>query len=415
LVVTEPVVIDVADAVAPDHSDFAAAYPAVEHLTGAPANYYLEASRGCWWGERRHCVFCGIHTSAIQFRQKSAERVLAEVTDLLARHRTFRFVLADTILAKEHFAELLPQLEQLRSEHDFEYLLDVKSSLSKQEVYLLARSGCVALQLGIESLSDRLLRLMTKGNTALQQVQAIKWCAEAGMAPYYALLTHIVDERPEDYDEVLGFARYLVHLPPPRAVVPIELDRYAPYFREWQVRGFDHPRPQPWYRLMFGPDATDLEAFAYHFDGTHPSTDGPELVERRAALYRFVTEQWVPDHASTRLTYRAGRGWLRLTRKHGGSVERRDIEGPAAALYRACDELRTGRDLRAQFADDLGPDQVDRLLGEWREQGLLVKARGRDVHLALATDERPLRARSDLGPAAGGSAVSHQPLAVVAG
>lgn len=419
VVATAPRVVTMADTVRPDHTDFARAYPAVEALTGAPANFYLEASRGCWWGEKRHCVFCGIHTSAIEFRTKPAHRVLDEITDLLGRHRTFRFVLADTILAKEHFGELLPRLEALRAEHDLEYLLDVKSSLSKQDVYLLARSGCVALQLGIESLSDRLLRLMAKGNTALQQIQAIKWCAEVGIRPAYALLTHVAGEEPDDYDEMLGFARLMVHLPPPGAVAPIELDRYSPYFREWEARGFERPTPQPWYRLMFGPDGTDLESFAYHFDGVHPSTAAPGLAERRAELGSFVRDHWAPEHATTRLTYRAGRGWLRLVRRRGVDVETIDLEGAAAALYRACDKLRTGRELRDRFAEDLGPGGVDRALAEWREQGLLVQARGRDVHLALALDARSFRARADLPDADQSNDVAVRPpprlLSVVAG
>ena len=45
------------------------------------------------------------------------------------------------------------------------------------------------------------------------------WFAEAGIHPYYFILTHVVDEEVEDYDETLDMIRNLAHLPPPATVI----------------------------------------------------------------------------------------------------------------------------------------------------------------------------------------------------
>ena len=35
-----------------------------------------ETARGCWWGERQHCTFCGLNGATMAFRSKTPERVL---------------------------------------------------------------------------------------------------------------------------------------------------------------------------------------------------------------------------------------------------------------------------------------------------------------------------------------------------
>ena len=395
VVATERELIGMADAVAPDHTDFVRAYSPVEAATGEPANLYLEASRGCWWGERRHCTFCGIHTTAITFREKSADRVLDEITDLLERHRVFRFVLADTILSRQHFETLLPRLEALRAEHDLEYLLDVKSPLSRDDAALLARSGCTALQIGIEALSDRLLRLMQKGNTALQQIQSIRFCTEVGILPFYAILTNVIGESVEDYEETLAHARAMRHLAPPSGVFPIEINRYAPYHDQWRELGFDRPEPAPYYRLMFGPDRTDLDRFAYHFVGTHPDTRSSELDTARAELRAFVNHEWAPSWRERRSSFRVGRGFVRVVRADTGGSRReeRRLVGAEAQLFLACDQIATLRQLEERFDGILSGDRLRETLIGWCDAGLVVRSQRADVFLALPVAEHPLPSR----------------------
>src|ERR1041385_8129124 len=39
----------------------------------------IETSRGCWWGERQHCTFCGLNALDMKQRNKSADRVFDEI------------------------------------------------------------------------------------------------------------------------------------------------------------------------------------------------------------------------------------------------------------------------------------------------------------------------------------------------
>jgi ribosomal peptide maturation radical SAM protein 1 len=45
----------------------------------------IETGRGCWWGAKHHCTFCGLNGETMRFRAKSAERVLAELGEQARR------------------------------------------------------------------------------------------------------------------------------------------------------------------------------------------------------------------------------------------------------------------------------------------------------------------------------------------
>jgi len=45
----------------------------------------FETSRGCWWGEKHLCTFCGLNAETLTYRSKSAERVLSEIAAFCER------------------------------------------------------------------------------------------------------------------------------------------------------------------------------------------------------------------------------------------------------------------------------------------------------------------------------------------
>ena len=60
-----------------------------EQLQRSPLNSELERpllpvemSRGCWWGEKKQCVFCGNNESMITYRSKSSNSIVDEINCL---------------------------------------------------------------------------------------------------------------------------------------------------------------------------------------------------------------------------------------------------------------------------------------------------------------------------------------------
>ena len=58
---------------------------------------------------------------------------------------------------------------------------ETKANLSRDQVRTLAEARVNRIQPGIESLSDKSLRLMRKGSTKAVNLQLLRWCAEYGV------------------------------------------------------------------------------------------------------------------------------------------------------------------------------------------------------------------------------------------
>lgn len=97
----------------PDFSDFFAQHAASDVARKFhPPVALFETSRGCWWGEKHHCTFCGINGLSMAFRSKSPERAFAEIATLARDHGT-DLVNVDAILDHRYFTTLLPMLAAL--------------------------------------------------------------------------------------------------------------------------------------------------------------------------------------------------------------------------------------------------------------------------------------------------------------
>jgi radical SAM superfamily enzyme YgiQ (UPF0313 family) len=69
----------------------------------------METARGCWWGDKHHCTFCGIDFP-LRFRSKSPARALDEVVALRDRYDARLFVMTDPILDMRYFRDFIPGL-----------------------------------------------------------------------------------------------------------------------------------------------------------------------------------------------------------------------------------------------------------------------------------------------------------------
>ena len=107
---TAPAVTDLDALPYPDFSDFFAQMARSRFHNEWQPSVFVETSRGCWWGERMHCTFCGLNGATMSYRSKSAPRALAELTHLAESHKGCDIQVVDNILDLKYFKTLLPEL-----------------------------------------------------------------------------------------------------------------------------------------------------------------------------------------------------------------------------------------------------------------------------------------------------------------
>lgn len=260
----------------PDYGDYFSAAAAVG-LSSEDILFPIEASRGCWWGERHHCIFCGLNGSDMRHRTKSSERIIDEIRDAYLTRDLRRFAFTDNILSPNVVKSLLPRIENDAFPITFE--AEVKSNLSRRQIQAYRRAGFVTLQLGIESLSTRVLRIMKKGVSATANIAALKWCAEAGVTAIWNLLYGFPGERKEDFDAIAKLLPSIVHLRAPMLVTPMSVARFSPSFSDSLALGFNGCRPAAFYRLMYPYDDNTLKDLVQYFD-----FDFDDCVDRQSAI-----------------------------------------------------------------------------------------------------------------------------------
>ncbi|HEY0253003.1 MAG TPA: RiPP maturation radical SAM C-methyltransferase, partial [Kofleriaceae bacterium] len=228
----------------------------------------FEGSRGCWWGQKHHCNFCGLNAEGIMFRVKRPETTFAMVERLAAKYPTKMLWATDNIMAMNYFTEFLPRITEAKLESNgrkVEFFYETKPNLTRKQMKALADANVRYPQPGIESLSTHLCKVMDKGVTWLQNAFFLKCATEYGLTTVWNLLLRMPGEAAEDYAQMAEWLPKLFHLHPPTGgPVRIECHRFSPYFFK---QGFaDNIRAARWYRGIYPADQFDLDRVAYYFD-----------------------------------------------------------------------------------------------------------------------------------------------------
>ena len=263
-----PPLADMRRSPAPDFSDYFADLRALGDALPAtlPEALPVETSRGCWWGAKNHCTFCGLNGATMMFREKHAATALAEFDALEAEWRVGRFAVADNIMPLRYLTELLPPLAARERRPTLFY--EVKANLKYDQLALMVSAGIDTIQPGIESLSSPVLKLMRKGVSAQQNIALLRDCRTLGIGVVWNYLFGFPGEATEHYATVAPLIPALEHLEPPNDFSPLIVDRFSPYHSTPAAFGIAGIEPIAAYRGLF-PRHARLDAIAYHFKGRY--------------------------------------------------------------------------------------------------------------------------------------------------
>jgi ribosomal peptide maturation radical SAM protein 1 len=223
----------------------------------------VETSRGCWWGEKHLCTFCGLNGEGISFRGKTSERVLQDLEVTTRRYDLYRLEAVDNILDMRFFKDLLPALARQGAPYSF--FFEVKANLKREQVRLLADAGIRIVQPGIESFDTRILRLMDKGTTAAQNLLLLKWCKQFDVRVTWNFICGFPGERDEWYEEMAGWMPLVEHLTPPTGMAKLQYHRFSVYDTERARYGL-RLKPHPHYKLIYPDRGVPLDDLVYLFE-----------------------------------------------------------------------------------------------------------------------------------------------------
>lgn len=321
----------------PEYSEYFAAVDRVgeRRLLGTRhPRLLIESARGCWWGQKHHCTFCGLNALGMDFRPKSPERVVEELTWLAERYQVLRIEAVDNIIDHASRQSLCDQLE--RSGYDFDLFYEVKANMTREDIATLKRAGINRIQPGIESLSTHVLELMRKGTSKLINIRIMKWALYYEVDLSWNILMGFPGETGADYLEQAELMKSLYHLKPPAACAPVWMERFSPYYTEPDA-GFTNLKPMPAYRDVYPIPEVDLSKIAYFFDYEVSDVSSAEDREQMMVEVDAWRARWKTGRKPI-FKFFKGPGWIRLIDNRLGPVERTTLDGERAAAFEHCSD-----------------------------------------------------------------------------
>lgn len=234
---------------APNYDEFYNEY------TGNTRYCSIESSRGCWYGNRNLCSFCGmVPKPAYRIKRNFVD----EIRYMKSRYGVKCVDFSDLVFPAENIETIVgatgldtPFSCNLRSDTIKQNELDKFGELHK--------AGFKKVLIGIESLHSELLKLMRKGHLAINCVSTLKWAKYYGVKIEWFLLFGIPGDRDYFYHQLLKVLKVITHLDCPD-IQPIGITKRSPYYHT--LGGLT---PCDCYKNIY-PDYFDLNKIAVTFD-----------------------------------------------------------------------------------------------------------------------------------------------------
>jgi len=371
----------------PDYDDY---FDMVRELegqgsTGLNRILLYEGSRGCWWGEKHHCTFCGLNAQSMQFRAKSPEQVTREMDILSSRYDTTRFRLVDNIIDLKYIDHLFGRFAS--GHYDLDVFIETKANLTKQQIQTLAQGGVKCMQPGLESLSAAQLKEMDKGVSPLQNIQCLKWSRYYNLDVNWNILLGFPQETNADYQRQIDLIPSLVHFQPPEGTGKLWLERFSPYFMRPEEYGIRITGPGSAYEYVYDSRTVDLDKIAYDFEYEIDWKVDPHLYEELVRLVMEWRSRYFSDNRPF-LFYAKAMSYVTVYDGRTQHPTSERFDWPFSFIMEYCNEAPKTLDHIRRAAEETSPpsksvSDIETAIATLVAKRLLVEDKGRYFTLAL--------------------------------
>lgn len=373
----------------------------------------FETSRGCWWGERAHCTFCGLNGESMGYRAMKPERAIALISGLMKYgDRCKRFESVDNIMPREYIDQVLPKVPV---PDDVTLFYEVKADLTGDQMRSLSAGRVKSVQPGIEALATSTLKLMRKGTSSLGNIRFLKDCVRHDLYPEWNLLVGFPGEAEAVYEKYVRDLPILMHLPPPGGAFPVRFDRFSPYYTQAREYALDLA-PYDFYGLIYPFSPGSLGNLAYYFIDRNFSADYIATTARWIGRLRERVEAWHTRWHGDRTTIlprlfarETAGGWV-IYDSRSGVAREEVIAAGTKVLLDALEKPATVDATRAALGAPEGVIEAE--LAGLRGRGWVFEEGGRFVSLVFSGEPPLMTCQQGRGAASTVAAPAAEPALV---
>jgi len=352
----------------------------------------IEFGRGCPW---KRCTFCPDESYNIQCQAKTAERLREEIDYYrgISEELSNFFILdSDALKDKRVILDISRYLDGKQLKFHYAEFRAERMDREVLDAILHFGNWVSNFQIGIESFSDSILKLMNKGVTVLKNVEVIKAAVELGVPLQFNLFTcypNMTFDHLAENTRVLDMISHLLlsdniqifpgefYLPTDCAIF-LNPEQYGLQKQSENIFSFifeEFPLPSysnyP-YPFLFGNDE--------------------EQFRMSKVIRRKVEEIKGKKKDDTFMVYEKMKDGLLITSASDGVRTPQFMSSPEADVYlSAVETIQQVSDISQKLGIPL--DKIDAILGGFEEKGLTLLSPDKKSFLSLAT-KLPISAQS---------------------
>ncbi|MBD5525299.1 MAG: RiPP maturation radical SAM protein 1 [Lachnospiraceae bacterium] len=296
---------------------------------------FYEVARGCWWNR---CTFCSSRRLYKNYREKTPNKVANDLRNLLERYDTSSvWLLGDCYTFNSYL-----KLSRLMSEYvgKCQFMIYSRCSSNFKYYEALKKMGATSIIVGIEALSDSLLKKMDKGCDTIRNIQCLKYCTQLQLGCTYNLFYGYPNFSHQDYIETLHNIDFVLGYQPPESLCDMELQYGSHVYHD--QKGFEICASAPDRKeMMILPDGA--KTFIYECKTLRVHTKYSKKIIQRVMQWNKVYEK----EGSALLTYQIVDGIVQITdkRKMGwGNKRKYSLTEDESKIFIMCEKI-TSRQL----------------------------------------------------------------------
>lgn len=164
-----------------------------------------DPTRGCYWGKCTFCHYGLAEVGTAAYRERDVTAITEHLRGLSEKYGTRHFYLSQDSVAPKTIVKLSQAI--IDANLDIRWATDLKPEkyLTQERADTLRKAGAVACALGVESGSDRVLKLIDKGAPVAVVSTVVDHLSNAGIAAEAMCFTEFPTETHDEALQTLDF------------------------------------------------------------------------------------------------------------------------------------------------------------------------------------------------------------------
>jgi len=180
---------------------------------GYPLDLYLSTkivlpyapTRGCYWNRCAFCHYGSTNKGTLQYREKAIDQIISDLDHLNQKYCTNHFAFSVDVIHPKTVLAIAEEI--IRQKRSYIWTTDIKVDdfFTEQNCFTLKKGGCLSVAIGLESASQRILKLMDKGIALDQAKRCIRNLSNSGISTQVMTFLNFPTETSQEALETIKF------------------------------------------------------------------------------------------------------------------------------------------------------------------------------------------------------------------